>query len=251
MKQFWILVKKDFMELYRTKKILILFCIFVAFALASPILAKVTPDILKALGDSVQIIMPEPTIVDSYGQFVGNIAGTCIFALIIVFGGLIVNERRRGIYNNLLNNGVKKRNFVMAKVKVQAEVFTVIYLVSCLLFSVYNYVLFNEFLIQYSLLSFLAIYVYMFFIISITNLYSVLFKSSIMSIMLAIGTTLLLAIFDLFRFGKYLPNYLVNISVNIFRDGEVLNYIYYNIGITFLLIIVITLASIRFCKNKD
>jgi len=72
-----------------------------------------------------------------------------------------------------------------------------------------------------------------------------------MSIMLSIGTILLLIVFDLFKFGKYLPNYLVSISANIFKDQTILDYFYKNISITLLLILILTFLSIKLCKNRD
>jgi len=251
MKQYIILLKKDFMELYRTKKILIIAFIFILFALASPILAKMTPELLKSMGDNIQIIMPEATIVDSYVQFISNISQICSFAMIIVFGGLIVKERKSGQYNILQNNGVTKKNFVLSKITTQILVVTIIYIISCLMFCFYNYVLFDAFLVKYSILSLTAIYIYLLFVISLINFYSVLAKSNIMSIVLSFSTIILIALFDMFEFGKYLPNYLLSIGANIFNDQIYLEFACKNILITLLLSAFMICISIKLCKNKD
>ena len=251
MKQYLILLKKDFMELYRTKKILIIAIIFIMFAMVSPIIASVAPELFKSLGGDIAINLPVPTIVDSYTQFVKNIAQICCFTLIIVFGGLIVKEKRLGLFNNLLNNRVHKRNFVLSKISAQYITVTIIYVLSCLAFSLYNYILFDAFFAEYSFVSFLAIYVYLLFVISFVNFYSVISKSNVVSIVLSFSTILLISLFDLFKFGKYLPNYLLNIAVNVFGDKTCLDYIWQNILIALFLSVLMILLSIKLCKNKD
>jgi len=252
MKQFIILFRKDLTELYRTKKILIIAAIFIIFALLSPILAKMTPELLKSIGNEVmQINIPDATIADSYGQFIKNIGQLGLFTLIIALGGLVVNERRKGLYTNLNNNGVKKHNFILSKVKSQILIFTMIYAVSAVLFSAYIYVIINQFAIAYSFLSFLSLYVYLVFVICLVNLFSTISKSTVMSILLGIATVLAISIFDLFTFGKYLPNYLATIASNIFSDTSCLNYVYQNIGITLAISVILAIASIKMCSNKE
>lgn len=251
MKQFIILLKKDFIEIVRTKKILIISAIFFIFALTSPVIAKMTPELIKSLGGELQISLPEATIIDSYIQFIKNITQICSWTLIIALSGFLVYERRSGLYNNLLNNGVKKKNFILSKVTIQILLVTAIYIISCVLFSVYNYILFGEALIKYSILSLLSTYIYLLFIISFINLFGVISKSSVSCIMLGIGTTIIISIFDLFKFGKYMPNYLINIASNIFKDTLYLDYVYINIGFTIFLSLMMIWLSIKLCKNKD
>ena len=251
MKQFIILFKKDLMELYRTKRILIISLIFIMFALLSPVIAKMTPELLGSMGNQIQISIPDATVADSYGQFVKNMGQIGLFTLIIALGGSIVNERKKGLYTNLINNGVKKHNFILSKVISQVLIMTVIYVVSALLFSTYNYVIFNQFTIAYSFLSFLLLYIYLVFVICMITFFSAISKSSVMSVMLGIVTVLGISIFDLFKFGKYMPNYLATAASDIFSNNECLNYIYQNIGITLLLSVILVSAAIKLCNNKE
>jgi ABC-2 type transport system permease protein len=251
MRQFGILLGKDFLELLRTKRILIVGIVFVIFAMTSPLLAKMTPELLRMLGDEVQIIMPDATIVDSYLQFVSNISQICIYALIIAFGGLIVRERKSGMYNNLLNNGVKRSSFVLSKIVAQLLVVTAIYVVSCLLFSFYNSVLFGEFWTADSLLSFTMMYVFLVFALSFINFFSVISKSVMASIIFGFIMTIAIALLDLFSFGKYLPNYLLSLSVGVLNDPEVMNYVLPNIAITLGLSAMIIFVSIKLCRSRE
>jgi len=251
MKQFLVLLRKDLLELVRKKIILIVGVVFVIFALVSPLLAKITPELLGMLGENVQITMPEATIADSYGQLVKNFSQMCVYALIIAFAGLIVRERKSGMYNNLLNNGVRRSNFVLSKITAQFLVVTGIYAVSCLLFCVYNYALFGEFWVQGSLLSFLAMYVFLIFVIGFINLFSVVSKSMMMSVILGFLMTIFIALFDLFEFGKYLPNHLIGISIMAVSNVEMAGYAWQNMAITLGLFVIIVFASVKLCSNKE
>lgn len=251
MKQFTILLKKDIKELFKTKKVLILCAIFFIFALSSPLIAKMTPELLKYAGDGFQISMPEPTIVDSFAQFFKNIDGLCLFATIIILAGIIANEKAKGLYTNLINNNVTKSNFILSKVVSQIIVITGVYLISILLFSIYNYILFNKVFVEYSFLALLSMYIYMIFIICVVNLCSTVSKSNIISIVVSFVVVFSLNIFDLFKFGKYLPNYLVTMSGSIFTDATCLDYIYKNIAIALLLSIIFVVASVKLCSNKE
>jgi ABC-2 type transport system permease protein len=251
MKQFPILLRKDFLELLRTRRILIVGIIFIAFAISSPLLAKLMPELLKSLGDGIQIIVPEATIADSYSQFMKNISQICVYALIIAFGGLIVSERRSGMFNNLLNNGVKKSAFVLSKITAQILVVTGVYIMSVLLFNIYNQIFFGEFWLQDSLLSFTMMYIFLLFAISFINLFSVVSKSVIMSIIFGFLTIFAISLFDLFQFGKYLPNYLITMSATVFTDPAVMKYVWWNMAITLALSGGMILAAIGLCKNKE
>jgi len=251
MRQFITLFKKDLTELWRTKKVLILAIVFVIFALSSPLIAEMTPALLESLGDAVQITMPDPTINDSYDQFVKNIGQLGVFTMIIVFGGLIANEKKRGLYTTLRNNGVNKFNFIFSKIVSQLLVLTVIYGISVLIFSLYNSIIFDQLFVEYSWLSFLAFYVYLVFVICLTNFFSAISKNSLVAILLAIGVVISLAILDLFEFGKYAPNYLMSISLGILGDNSFLDYAWKNILITSALSTILIAISVKTLNNKE
>lgn len=251
MKQFIILLKKDLMELFRTKEFLILASIFIFFALMSPLMAKMTPEVLKMLGDDIIIQIPEISIIDSYIQFFKNLSQIVIFTLIIIFSSLIVNDRVKGLYTNLINNGVNKRNYIFSKITSQLLIVTLIYIISILFFGFYNLVLFDEMFMNYSIYSFISFYIYIIFIISIINMFSTISKSNTISITLSFITMFLIMIFDLFKFGKYLPNYLISISNNILVDKTYFDYMFTNWIITLGLSLIIILLTIMHCNHKE
>ena len=96
-------------------------------------------------------------------QFFKNISQIGLFVLIIVYSSLIVEERQKGMFANLIINGANKYNFVLAKVISQIIVFTIIYLVSILLFFLYTFILFEQVFTSYFLISFISYYIYYLF----------------------------------------------------------------------------------------
>lgn len=252
MKQFLILFKKEMMEIYRTKKMLIILIAFLLMAFASPLLAKITPELMKSLEETgFQVTMPDPTIVDSYSQLVQNFSQICLFVVIIVFGGMIVNEKKKGLYTTLINNGVKKKNFIFAKIISQIVTVTCIYIFSIIFFSVCNYIFFEEFVVTHWFLSVFMMYLYIIFIMCCLSFYSTICKGSGMSITFGIMTALFIGMFDLFKFGKYLPGHLLTASMNIFSDTAYLNYIYATMGIALLISAVLIALSVKMCSIKE
>ncbi len=251
MKQFLILFKKDLLELYRTKKILILGIVFLFFAMLSPVFAKMMPEIIGLVGDDIVIELPEITIMHSFDQFFKNFTQIGIFALVITFGGLIVNEKKKGLYNSLINNGILKRNFVLAKIFSQLLVITVIYLISLILFSLYNYILFDQVVVDYMFVSLFSFYMYLVFLICLVNFFSAIFKSSTVVLVMSFATIFGSLLFDLFKFGKYLPNYLISIATQVIKDGSFMDYFLFNIIITSFICLFLIIGSIKLCSNLE
>ena len=255
MKQLVTLLKKDIMELYRTKKILVLATVFLFFTILSPISAYLLPDILEMVGqydDSIVIIVPDPTYVDSYTQFISNFSQITILVMIIVFAPLIVEEKRKGTFHTLLNNGVSKSNFVLAKAISQIKVMTLLYLISAGIFLVYTKILFDQALITNWIWFFVSIYLYYVFLICLINLISVISKNNIMSIGISLVAFFGIMLFNFIPIiGKYLPNYLITIATRIIVDNEYLQYININYIVTIVLSISLLLLSVKLCYYED
>jgi ABC-2 type transport system permease protein len=251
MRKFTILFRKDLLELWRTKKILILALVFILFALSSPVLAYYTPEILKSLGASrMQITIPKATIYDSYDQFYKNIGQIGLFVLIIVISGLIVNERRRGQFTSLLNNGVNKTNFVLSKIISQILVFNLIYILAIGCFSIYNLVLFDKTWLAHSFLSLFLTYVYFLFTICLTNFFSSWLKNMTLTLVLSLAVSIFMGLFSMFEFGKYLPSYLPNLASSTLH-GQDLTNAYQTLGISCLISLLLVLLAVKLCSNRD
>jgi len=141
------LIRKDLLEQWRTKKILILSIVFLFVAVASPIIAKITPELLKTLSvPGMTITLPKATYLDSLDQFIKNVSQIALLVLVFVVAGAVSDEKNRKTLEILLTKPVSRTLFILSKFKAYFISIATIFAVSSLLFYVYtvsNFVSFN------------------------------------------------------------------------------------------------------------
>ncbi len=109
---------KERRETFRTWRLWILPGIMLGLALLSPVLTRLTPELLRATANSqpgVVIHVPPPTARDSYVQFMGNLGQLVIIAVIIAGAATIAAERRAGTAVLVLTKPISRAGFVVAK----------------------------------------------------------------------------------------------------------------------------------------
>jgi ABC-2 type transport system permease protein len=113
---------KEAREILRTWRIWVLPGILLLYALTGPVLAKFTPQLLETLaGDQFKgLVLPTPTYLDAYGQWIKGLSGTALFALIIIYGSIISSERKSGTAVLVLTKPVSRTAFVVAKAAVHS-----------------------------------------------------------------------------------------------------------------------------------
>lgn len=118
MRGFWAFLGKEFREIGRTWRIWVLPGIVLFFAISGPPLAKITPDLLASFmpaESGVVIQMPDPTYVDSYLQWTKNLQQIVLFAVIIMFGGIVSAEKKSGTAVLALTKPLSRTAFVISK----------------------------------------------------------------------------------------------------------------------------------------
>jgi len=119
MRGFIAFLEKELREIFRTWRIWVLPGIVLFFALSGPPLAAVTPQLIETLvpaeGTGVIIQVPDPTYVDAYLQWTGNLSEVVLIALIIIMGGMISSERKQGTAILVLTKPLSRTAFVLAK----------------------------------------------------------------------------------------------------------------------------------------
>jgi ABC-2 type transport system permease protein len=128
MSGFAVFAHKEAREILRTWRIWVLPGILLFFALTGPVLAKLTPQIVGALaGDQLNgFTMPTPTYLDAYTQWIKNLSQIALFALIIIYGGIISSECKSGTAVLVLTKPVSRSAFVIAKAAVHSAFLTVL-----------------------------------------------------------------------------------------------------------------------------
>jgi ABC-2 type transport system permease protein len=143
---FIVVFRKEMLEQWRTYRFLIVAAVFAAFGLASPLLAKFTPEMLKAIpGVPPELLaaIPAPTIADAVTQYVKNMTQFGILLALLMTMGVVVQEKERGTAAFFLTRPVSRETFLLAKF----TALTVIFIASLALAAVgcwyYTLVLFN------------------------------------------------------------------------------------------------------------
>ncbi|MGE5327827.1 MAG: ABC transporter permease [Thiobacillus sp.] len=174
------MIQKDLLEQWRSKKILIITIVMLFIAISSPIIAKLTPELLKTIDvPGLVIKLPEPTYHDSIDQFVKNISQIGLLVIVFVVSGAISDEKNRKTLEILLTKPVSRIAFVLSKFKSYFFSISAIFIASTVIFYLYTTYVFGNFnMVNFAILSG-NILAYILMIVSITILASAIVKNSV------------------------------------------------------------------------
>ena len=258
MKGYMIFVSKECVEIIRTKRLFVLGCVFLLFAFTSPLLARYVMEIFAALmpageAEMFAAVMPEPTWQDGYIQFYGNISQIGIIAIIMLFMGVVFDEKRKGTAPIMMMKGLSHTGFIMAKFTVMGAATVVIMLVSVFISHLYTYALFGEAAnIGSLILGFLIYCVVLLMVISVSIFCSTIAKSVAMSAILGFAFFMGFSIIAVLpRIGQYSPGALlgsmpIEVTVDITPDSLTIALL-----ITAALTAVFLAAAVNILKRKE
>jgi len=228
---------KEVMENMRTKRILVIMCVFLFMALSGVFMARYLSEFFNmmtgmddALGD-LAAIFPDPTWQDSYIQFFGNIGQVGALTVLLVFLGSILREKRSGSAALVFTKGLSPTTFVLSKFFVASVITLLSTMITLLLNELFTQVLFGEsgnfgqIMVAGLLLSFFLI-----LLVSITLFISAAVKST------GVGAALLIFIYFVMvaitaipGIGHVTPGILINRSmgfaIDMTQDGMLLTII--------------------------
>lgn len=112
-----VLVRKELLEQWRTLRLIIVAAVFLAFGMLSPVLAKYTPELIKALvpANQVPLNLPPPTSADAVAQFAKSVGQTLTLAAILLAMGSVATEKERGTAAFILTKRASRAAFIVAK----------------------------------------------------------------------------------------------------------------------------------------
>lgn len=199
MKSFLIFTKKELIEQVRTYKTLILLAVFFLFGLMSPVLAKLLPDLLEGMDlQGMKLVIPEPTVLDAYGQFFKNMTQMGILVMLLVFGGVLSNELTRGTLINILSKGLPRYTVLLSKFIASILLWTFAYIMAAAVNYGYTEYLFEDTAVQNLIFSFFCLWLFGCLVIALILLSSTVIAGNFGGLILsaaALATMLLLNIF--------------------------------------------------------
>ncbi|MGO4587518.1 ABC transporter permease [Paenarthrobacter sp. 2TAF44] len=134
MKTFPVLAWKEAQEIIHTWRIWVLPAMVIFFAVIGPPLARITPELLGSLtaGTKGSVTLPPATFADAYGQWIKNLSQIILFAIIIMYGGMVSTEVREGTAAFVLTKPVRRSTFIMAKATVHGLFVSIAFVVGTL-----------------------------------------------------------------------------------------------------------------------
>lgn len=208
MKSCLIFTGKEMREYIRSYRLLILGIVFIIFGMLSPATAKYTPEILKMVGGDtgMSITLPPVTVLDSYVQFFKNINSMGVIIILLVFAGMVADEKVKGSASLILTKNLSRPAFVMAKFFGAAMLWTAIFAVGALVCLGYTMWLFPGDSVANLLPGFAAYWLYGLLLLAFTTLASAAAKShGLATIGAFAGWGLLMLSMSFQQIAKYSP----------------------------------------------
>ena len=229
---------KELTESLRTKRLLVLACVFLLFAISGALLARYMGEffalIMPAgddLGDALIAAMGDPTWQDSYVQFYSNLSQMGVLAVLFMYMGTVQREIRTGTGSLLFSKGLGFTPFILAKFTMGALLTALVTVASALVTYVYTFLLFGEAgQIGHVMLGALVFSLGLLMLLAVVIFCSSLTKSSAVSGGLSFGAyVLFLLVSAVPRIGRFSPFQLfshpVAISMGHFAEELVPNIV--------------------------
>ena len=112
------LLRKELLEQWRTRRLVIVGIVFLLFGLGSPLIAKYTPEILRSVGTGMpgaSITLPPATTADAVAQLAKNVGQLGVLIAILLSMGAVASEKERGTAAFLLTMPASRGAFLLAK----------------------------------------------------------------------------------------------------------------------------------------
>jgi len=229
MRNYLIFLNKELFESYKTYKLLIMAAVFLFLGMASPVTAMFMPEILKwaissdpaTAGMDLSGLITVPVAFDSWMQFFTSYIGQMgIFALVIVFSGMLSSEFSRGTLTIMLSKGLSRSTVILAKLTNAFIIWTASYALAALVAWGYTVYFFPGEVVPNLFLAVFCLWVFGLFLLSLTMLMATLTKRGF-ACMLALGASaVVLIILNLSpQIAKYNPGSLVDLPVRLTADA--------------------------------
>lgn len=247
------MIKKEFLEIVRTKKLIILIIIFLFVAVASPIVAKLIPTLFKNLSvQGISINIPMPTWRDAVDQFVKNLSQLALIVIVFMFAGSIAEEKNKKTLEIVLTKPVARSSFIFSKFAAALTVTSVVYIAGSIIFYAYTVSVFGGFSASNFALLALFLLVYLWQVISLTLFCSTLFNNQILAAGVAFFIEIVVVniIGSIDKIAKYLPGYVLGHYPSLLK-GEDINTFWPSLAVSIILVAFLLISSIIVFRHQE
>jgi ABC-2 type transport system permease protein len=240
----FVALRKEWMELIRTYRLLIVAVVLVFFGLASPLLAKFTPEIISLIpeGESISLLIPPPIVWDAVFQYVKNITQFGIILALLLTMGAVAQEKDKGTAAMILVKPMPRSSFLGAKFTAIAAMFAICLIAAGLACYYYTLLLFEALDILRWLVLNTLLFLYLMVYVALTLFCSTLTKSQAAAGGIALGLLVILNLVGAIpNLGKYLPGELISWGTRLMQGNASSSWA--ALGISLGLIVVSVLAA--------
>jgi ABC-2 type transport system permease protein len=246
-------LRKEILFQWRSRRLLIVLAVYLAFGMLSPLLAKFTPELLGSLEGAEQFaeLIPEPTIQDALGQYIRNL-NQFGFILVILLGmGAIAGEKERGTSVMILSKPLPRWAFVTSKFIAQLMVFASAFVLAAIASYFYTVSLFGPLKISDLALVNLLLFTWLSVFVAITLFGSALGKTTAAAAGIALLVSVIFLIIGTIpKYGALAPGGLT-IWANQIAIGEVITPNAGALALSLVLVILAVLAAIAVFERQD
>ena len=205
---FWVATLKELRQAWSTKRILVVWAVFLAFGMLSPLLARFTFEIVSSMEGAEMFagLIPPPTTVDAMVQYLKNLSQFGFILAVLLAMGAVVGEKERRVAPMILSKPMARWAFILSKFAAQLLVYSGAFFLSALAAYYYTLFLFGPLEIGSFLLLNALLLLWLLTFVALSLLGSTLGKSTVAAggIGLALCVVLMLA-GTLPRWGALLP----------------------------------------------
>jgi ABC-2 type transport system permease protein len=223
MNTFWVAFRKEVLEQWRTNRMLIASVVLVFFGISSPLLAKFMPQVMQFIpgAEEFAALIPQPTVMDAYAQYLKNIGQFIILLALLVSMGAVAIEKEKGTAAMILVKPLPRGAFLLSKFCALSLTFIVGLGLATLAAYYYTVYLFGavDFIAWLAMNALVLAYALMY--IAITLLFSTLVRSQAAAAGLSVGALMIFALLGVVpAFTSYLPAQLLDWSLGVLTGSS-------------------------------
>lgn len=193
---FVVALRKELLQQWRTRRVLVVGAVFALFGLISPLLAFFTPQLLANIEGAEQFanLVPTPTTVDALGQYIKNITQFGFIIAVLLGMGAVAGEKEKGTTAMVLSKPLPRWAFVLSKFVAQAAVYLLGFVLAVVGAYAYTAYLFEDLVLGPFLLGNLLLWLWLLTFAAVTLLGSTLANSTGAGAALALGGAIVLLV---------------------------------------------------------
>jgi len=251
------LILKEFRWNWRSFRYPALFLVLLFFALLAPPSNKYMREIIAMFAEGIDpSLLPEPSAVDSFIGYLGDISGIGILVLIFILMGSVAREKENGVSGWILSKPVSRWSYLNAKIMVHLVVVIMAVVLANTVGYLYTWSLLGQVPLAGAAWATVSLLIFMLLFAVITFAFSAVLKSPLQAGGVSVLVFFLSGILNMFvgelQIGRFYPNTLLaelpKLVTGASGPGEILPTILFSILIG---IAVYILTGIKFMRMEQ